>query len=104
MIDISHISDGDDLGFFNTQTVRAGNILSVQFGSLEYAPDLGIDMNFFLSDSYRFQNDSFKAYLIEVLANQGINVAQLIDTLDSLSEKYTFVLSPDETTTGLIAR
>ncbi len=104
MMDITHVADGDDLGFYNTQTTRAGNILSVQVGSLEYAKDLGIDLEFFLSDSFRFQNDSFKAYLIEVLANQGINVASLVDTLDSLFEKYTFVISPDETTTGLIAR
>lgn len=104
MIDITHVADGEDLGFFNTQTTRAGNILSIQVGALEYAQDLGIDLEFFLSDSFRFQNESFKAYLVEVLANQGINVSSLVDTLDSLFEQYTFVIAPDETTTGLIAR
>jgi hypothetical protein len=104
MIDIVSATDGLDLGLFDTQAPRAANILSVQLDALEYAPDLGIDLAFFLSEDFRFQNESFKAYLIEVLANRGINVASLVDEVENLFSQYTFNLAPDETSTGLIAR
>lgn len=103
MIDIVGI--GTDLRLFDTQTTRAKNILSIQVGVLEYAPDLGIDLKYFLSEDFRFQNESFRSYLIEVLANRGINVASVLDEVNNLFTKYTFNLeSSQETTGGLIAR
>jgi len=103
MIDITS-SDSDGMGLYNTQTQRAANILSVQLASLEYAKSLGIDLRYFLTEEARFQNDSFKAYIIQVLATQGINVANLIETVESLFSDYTINLTPDETSTGMIAR
>lgn len=103
MIDIiSSTSQGMET--FNTQTERAANILGVQLGALEYAPTVGIDLRYFLSEDLRFQNESFKAYTVQVLATKGINVANLIETLDALASTYTINLSPDETSTGMIAR
>lgn len=104
MIDIVGIHDGEDLHLFNAQTVKAQNILSVQLGSLEYAPDLGIDLAYFLSEQFRFQNESFKSYCISTLATYGISVAELVDTEQSLFRQYEFILAPEETTDGLIAR
>ena len=102
MTDITSITD--DINVFDTQTSRAANILSVQLGSLEYASDLGIDLEYFLSEDFKFQNDSFKAYLIEVLANKGINVASVVELIDNLFTKYTFNITPDEQSGSLIAR
>lgn len=104
MIDIIEAQQGMDLGVYNTQTPRAANILSVQLGSLEYAPDLGIDLRYFLSEDFKIENESFKAYLIEVLANQGINVAAVADVVASLYETFVFNLSPEENSTGMVAR
>ena len=94
---------GLDLGLYDSQVQRAGNILSVQIGSLEYADSLGIDLKFFLTDQFKVQNDSFRAYLIEVLAAQGINVSTVAETLDNLFSTYTFNLTPDQTGSGMIA-
>ena len=102
MIDITSI--GTDLGLYDTQTERAKNILSVQVGSLEYAQDLGIDLKYFLSEDFRFQNESFKAYLIQTLANYSINVASLRESVEDLYNQYTFNLVPAETNSGLVAR
>ncbi len=104
MTDIISLNNGEDLGVFDTQTSRAGNILSTQIGALEYAPDLGIDLKYFLSEDFRFQNESFRSYLIQILANYGINVAEVNETINDLSSKYTFQLVPDETSTGLLTR
>jgi phosphomannomutase len=102
MIDI--VSVTTDIGLFDAQTEKAKNILSVQLGALEYAPDLGVDLRYFLSEDFRFQNESFKAYLVEVLANNGINVASVVDDVEDLFRQYTFNLTPEETSTGLVAR
>lgn len=102
MIDI--ISIGTDIGFYDTQTTRAQNILQTQQGVLEYAQDFGVDLKYFLNDEFRFQNASFKAYLIQRLAAYSINVASLDDTLELLYRKYTFNLTPSESTDSLIAR
>lgn len=104
MIDISGVHQGEDLSIFNTQTCQAANILSVQVGALEYAPDLGIDLSFFLSDDFKFQNESFKAYLIETLANFGINVSSLVDNVENLFREYTFNLSPEDTGSTALVR
>jgi hypothetical protein len=97
------VSVGNDIGLFDTQTCRAANILSVQLKALEYAPNLGIDLKYFLDENFRFQNASFKAYLIEILANNSINVASVVDTIDKLFHTYSFNLSADDKS-GLIAR
>lgn len=103
MIDIVGASSSG-LEVYDTQVSKAANILSVQLGSLEYAPDLGIDLKYFLSEDLKFQNESFKAYLVERLANRGVNVASVIEVIENLFSQYTFNLSPEETNTGLVAR
>ncbi len=102
MIDI--VSLGADLEVFNTQTSRAANILSIQVGTLEYAQDIGIDLKYFLSEDFKFQNESFKSYLVQVLANKGINVASVIETIDKLFETLTFNITAEEQTGSLVAR
>ena len=92
-----------DLGLFDTQTSKAGNILSIQLGSLRYAPDLGIDLKYFLDPDFQFQNESFKAYLIQVLANNSINVASVLESIDNLYSQYIFNLSPAESDGSLVA-
>lgn len=107
MRDIVGIGTGvsADLSMFDTQAPRAANILSVQLEALEYAPDFGIDLKYFLNEDFQFQNESFKSYLIERLANSAINVSSVIETLESLYTNYTFNLSADTSSDGsLIAR
>lgn len=105
MIDITTFNETTgDLNTFDTQNYRAANILSVQVGSLEYEPELGIDLDYFLDPNFRFQNESFKSYLIQVLANYSINVASVDELVQDLSNKYTFNLVPAENNTSLVAR
>lgn len=84
MTDIIGVSG--DINILETDVKKAQNILSTQLGQLEYAQDLGIDLEFFLDDRFQFQNESFNAYLIEVLANQGISVTEIRSELFNLYE------------------
>jgi hypothetical protein len=100
MIDIMEI--GTDLGVQNSKVKRAENVLSVQLGSLEYAEDLGIDLAYFLSEDFEFQNESFKSYLLQRLAEHSIDVTEVIETIDSLYNKYIFNLAQDNKNSSLM--
>lgn len=102
MIDIITLANNQDMGVLDTQTPRAANILTIQLGNLEYAPDLGIDLRYFLSEDFRFQNESFKSYLVEILANKGINVASVSDLVENLHRKFTINISKEDLNSGLV--
>lgn len=103
MIDIVDFNSSG-MQVYDTQTQQAANILSVQLGALEYAQDLGIDLRYFLDERIQFQDESFKGYLIQALAQRGINVASLTDLQQDLLEQYNINLSPQENSTGMVVR
>lgn len=104
MIDIVSSESGQDLGLNDTLTTKAANILSVQIASLEYAQDMGIDLAYFLSDEFEFQNESFRAYLIQVLASWGINVSTMTESINALFTTLNISVSAKQNSTALIAR
>lgn len=103
MIDVVVNASGE-LDTYDSQTNRAANILNCQLGSLEYAQSLGIDLNYFLDPEFKFQDASFRSYLVQVLAANGINVATIIATVENLYQDLKINLSPEEKSSGLIAR
>lgn len=104
MIDIVGFDPVQGMQLYDTQTERAANILSVQLGALEYEPDFGIDLRYFLTEKVNFQDDSFKAYLVQALASRAINVASLVEVINALDSDYNINLSREENSTGLVAR
>lgn len=90
MIDIYKIEDGKDLNLQDNQVPKAVNILSVQEGTLEYAPDFGIDLRFFLDGNVTYQTESFKAYIIEKMAKQQVTVVELIETVDNFVSNFDY--------------
>lgn len=103
MIDIIGF-DSSGMSTYDTQTERAANILGIQLGALEYWPEGGIDLRYFLTEPVEFQDASFRAYLIQILASWGINVASLSTDLEALFSNYLIKLSPQENNSGLIVR
>jgi len=98
VIDIVGI--GTDLRLFDAQTSKAQNVLSVQLGNLEYEPTFGVDLEFFIQEDFQFQNDSFKSYLIQRLAESNVNVNQVLDQVEGLVKKLTFSVGDAEKLTG----
>lgn len=103
MIDIVVNANGD-LDVIDTQVNQAANILNCQLGSLEYEQDLGIDLNYFLSPDFKFQDSSFQSYIVQVLANNGINVATIAANVENLFQEMKINLSAEDKNSGLIAR
>lgn len=104
MIDIISSHDGFDLGVFDTDVERAKNILSIQIGSLTYIPDFGIDLKYFLSEDFVFQNESFQAYLVDRLANYAVNVSSVVQLIEELYMKLTFNIGTNQADGGMVAR
>lgn len=102
-LDIVSIEDGLDMGVAIATGPRAGNVLSVQLGSLEYAPDFGVDLAYFLENPIQFQNESFKAYLVQRLTESQVNVTEVIQLLETFVGRLTFYVGDaNQTTKGYI--
>lgn len=97
MIDIVGVVQGD-LSFSDTSVPRGTNLLSIQQGNLLFNPDWGIDLEFYLSEKFQIQNESFKAYLQQRLSQEGIGVSEMSDQVENLYSIYTIGLADNSGT------
>lgn len=104
MIDIVRVAPGEDLGMFDTDVERAKNILSVQQGELSFDPDFGIDLKYFLSEDFQFQNESFKSYCVQRLASYAVNVSSVLETALDLHLDLIFNIGSNRQSGGMVAR
>ena len=101
MLDIVEINDGEDMVIRDAIVSKAGNVLSIQIGDLEYLPDFGIDFKYFLESDLQFQNESFKAYCVQRLVESQVNVSQVIETVETFLHRFTYVVGDTKpTSTG----
>ncbi len=98
MKDITSISS--DLQVLDAEVAKAANVLQVQIGELEYAPEFGIDLDFFIDEDFQFQNESFKAYLIQRLSESHINVNQVLEAIETFYLQLTFSVGDAESRSG----
>lgn len=101
MIDI-FLSDAGELKTAEAVVFKAKNILSIQEKSIEYEPDLGIDLKRFLNPDIKIQNETFEAYSVQRLAAQGVNVVSLLTDKEAFREVFNYTVVEAETG-GLIA-
>lgn len=99
-MDILEFKDGQDLTFGDSILPKASNLLRTQLGSLEYAPEFGIDIDYFVNNSIEFQNSSFKAYIIQKMSQNLINVIEAIEVLNDLFENLTLTVDGSRENTG----
>lgn len=102
-LDIVSVNEGQDLGVADAVSPKAANLVSTQVADLEYAPTFGVDLKFFLQPDFQFQNESFKAYLVDRLTQNQINVSEVLEVIESLQRKYTFKVGDANKVEGLIA-
>lgn len=96
MIDI-FLSDAGELKTAEAVVFKAKNILSIQENSLEYEPDLGIDLKRFLDPDIKIQNETFEAYSVQRLAAQGVNVVSLLTDKEAFREVFSYTVVEAET-------
>ena len=96
MIDI-FLSDAGELKTAEAVVFKAKNILSIQENSLEYEPELGIDLERFLNPVIKIQNETFAAYSVQRLAAQGVNVVSLLTDKEAFREVFSYTVVEAET-------
>jgi len=101
-LDITDVLDGSDLIVRDSIAPKAANVLNIQLGTLEYIPDFGVDLKYFLDNIIEFQNDSFKAYLIQRLIESRVNVVAVEEVIEALFSKYQFEVGEQQSSEGLI--
>lgn len=104
MKDIISITNGLDLGIGDSIVPKAGNVLSIQLGSLSYAPEFGVDLAFFLQPDFLFQNESFQSYLIQRLTESQVNVSSVIGVVETFVQRLTFYVGDANKSTGGLIR
>lgn len=92
MYDIFSAQMGSDLTIKDNVTPKAANVLNIQLGSLEYAPDFGVDFRFFMTSNFQFQNETFKSYVIERLLNHQISPIDVTETLTALEGLFEWTV------------
>lgn len=102
MRDILTLNDGEDLGIQDTIVPKAANVLSIQLGDLEYAKDFGVDLRYFLESEFQIQGDSFKSYLVQRLTESKVNVAEVLETIETFYRRYSFSVGEVNSSGGLI--
>jgi hypothetical protein len=94
MIDIMEFNETtSDFSILNTDIKKAENVLTTQLGYLKFASDFGTDLAYFLSEDFVFQNDAFRSYLLQRLAQSGVDVSTVTNTFDNFISTYIINLS-----------
>ena len=91
MID-AYIENGE---FKTSDTIvfKAKNILEIQENSLNYAPELGIDLKRFLDPNVKIQNKTFEAYSLQKLGEQGVNPIELIVNQETFRQVFEYTVA-----------
>lgn len=80
----------------NTDVFKAENILNIQIGSLYYAQDLGIDLARFVNSDVNIQPETFRAYTIQELTRQGVQLQTVITAFENFMSTITYTASEPE--------
>jgi hypothetical protein len=90
MIDLSF--KNNELKAIDTSVYKARNVLSVQIGSLSYAPNFGIDYDLFFNSDLQIQDQTFQAYAVSKLAENGINPVDVLTEKNTLDENLLITI------------
>lgn len=89
MLDIVAVGE-DDIQLAVTEVSKAANVCRTQIGRLSFAPKFGVDQDYFINSEIRFPNQSYKAHLIQRLAESQVTVTSVIDEVETLMQKLNF--------------
>lgn len=90
--------------FFNDTIVYKGsNLLTTQEGALYYNKNFGIDLKRFIDPGVIIQTETFKAYAIQKMTDNGITVTSLTEQAETFESIFNFVIS-EQKIEGLVAQ
>lgn len=102
MKDMQYDAAKNDLVFISSEVPRAANLIDVQLGALTYAPDWGVDKDFFLNPDFEIQSASFEAYLLQRMGFWGMNVANFAAKQGKFVREMIFNFAEPENGTAMM--
>lgn len=88
--DVQYDAVKNDLVIVSSELPRAANLIDVQLGDLEYQPDWGVDLAYFLNPDYEIQAESFESYLLQRIAFWGMNVLDFVASQHKFTRDMIF--------------
>lgn len=83
MLDIETLNNGGRV--IDSDLFKAQNLLTTQKGSLYYLSEFGINLDMFFSQNYNIQFESFKSYITDAMAQNGINIVGLGQSIETFT-------------------
>ena len=71
---------------------------------MNYEPNLGIDLKRFLDPDVKIQNETFEAYSLQKLGEQGVNPIELIVNKENVFKQYFDYKVVEASTEGMVAK
>lgn len=92
-----YLDNNGNLQVANTDVFKAENILSIQIGTLYYAQTLGIDLARFIDSDVAIQPETFRAYTIQELTRQGVQLETVETATDNFIATITYTATEPDT-------
>lgn len=97
-----YLDKNGDLQMSNTDVFKAENILNIEVTTLYYAPGLGIDLGRFIDPGVQIQPETFKAYTIQQLTQQGVELESVSTAVNNFMTNIEYtVREPGEATNAI---
>lgn len=91
-----------DMVFYDSNVPKAVNVVSTQIGSLSFAPNFGIDLQFFLNETFEIQTEAFKSYCVQRLIESNVDVSSVTEVINDLDTDFDFGIAPTKSTEGFV--
>ena len=92
-----YLDNNGNLQVANTDVFKAENILNIQQGVLYYAQLLGIDLARFIAPGIDIQPETFRAYTIQELTRQGVQLETVATATDKFMATITYTATEPDT-------
>lgn len=85
----------DNFEIVDTNLFKARNVLITQLGSLYYQPELGINIEMFITSGIAFQESVFRTHVIEQLIANNVVLSSLEPIAELFETIYDIKIAGD---------
>lgn len=100
--DVRYNKQANDLEFVSSELPRAENLIGVQLGTLNYQPNWGVDLEYFLNPNYEIQAECFEAHLLQRIGFWGMNVIEFMHKQGKFVREMIFKFTATKDTNSMM--
>lgn len=100
--DVRYNAQMNDLEFVSSELPRAENLIGVQLGTLNYQPNWGVDLEYFLNPNFEIQAECFEAHLLQRIGFWGMNVIEFMSKQGKFVREMIFKFSASKDSNSMM--